>query len=145
MATLVESRNLRDVLNLITLIASALTKIDVFEPDRIELCVKTAQPVPHFATEHQEGSRRLLGFSASGKVEVQATIPPIQRITRSQAIDAQDLENQRHRRRKTAGHVAGLHAAAIVPQFSARQSSALARTGGFQRFKRRFQLDIGIQ
>jgi hypothetical protein len=51
-----------------------LAEIHIFKPQGIKLCVKTAQPLPHFAPEHQERPGRLLGFGRLGKILVETSI-----------------------------------------------------------------------
>ena len=76
-------------------IRRTLLEIDVLKPDWIELCVKTTQPLPHFAAEHQERAGRLFGFSGLGQIAIQAAISPVHRIRFQQTIDAQYFEGQR--------------------------------------------------
>ena len=51
----------------------------------MELCVKTAQPLPHFATEHQKRAGRLLDFAGLGKIQVETSIAAVYRIRRETA------------------------------------------------------------
>src|SRR5271157_4640579 len=88
----------------------------------MELCVKTAQPLPHFAPEHQEGSRRLLDLTRSIQIQIQAAIAPVHWIPRQHAIDPEYLQYQRQGRRKPPHSEARLYFARFVEQFSRRYS-----------------------
>ncbi len=79
----------------------APAKIDVFKPQRMKLCVKTAQPLPQIAPKHQERAGRLIGFGGLVEINVQASVTPIHGIPREHAVDAQDFENQSRRRRES--------------------------------------------
>ncbi len=63
-------RNLRYVLNLKTQIAGAAAEVDVLEPKWTEVCVKTAQALPHFAPQHEKRAGRLLHFLRPGQIEI---------------------------------------------------------------------------
>jgi hypothetical protein len=92
MATPMAGNHLRDILDFQSQIPHPLAKIHVFEPHRMKVCVKTAQPLPHVAPEHQKRSRRLISFGGPVEIHVQTPIAAIHGIPRQQAIDAQDFE-----------------------------------------------------
>ena len=77
----------RLVVHLVPVIAKSLAKVNIFEPDRKKLLIKPAQILPNLATKHQKRPGRLLDLGRFVMVKVVATVMPVGRVTRPQAID----------------------------------------------------------
>ncbi len=119
-ATLMSRCNFGHIANFKAQIAHALAEVHVFKPQWMELCVKTAQPLPHIAPEHQKGSGRLFGLRRSLQIQIQAAITPVHWIARKQTIDPKYLEHQRQRRGKAPQRETRLRFACLVHQFPRR-------------------------
>src|SRR5260370_30511352 len=145
MTTPMTSNHLRYILDFQPQIARALGEIDICEPKWIEACVKTTQPLPHFAPEHQERAGRLLYFSGLGKIEIHTTVAAVDSVRGPQTIDAKHLEGQRGRSGEAAERESGLRNSMLIHQFSGRQSDALAGAGLRQRVDWRGPLDIRVE
>jgi hypothetical protein len=124
MATPMLCDYLRYILDFQAQIAGPLAEIDVFKPQRMKLCVKTAQPLPQIAPKHQERARRLIGFGGLVEIHVQASVTPVHGIPWEHAIDTQDFEHQCRRRWEAAQRETGLDLAARVHQPSSSRSHA---------------------
>ena len=73
-ATPMARRNSRHIAYFKAQVTRPLTKVHVFKPQWMELCVKTAQPLPHFAPKHQESSRRLFDLAVVIHIAVQIQV-----------------------------------------------------------------------
>src|SRR5271165_1214663 len=112
---------------------STLAEIYVLKPQRMELDVETAEPIPDFAPEHQKRSGRLLDLGWSGGIEIQATIAPVDRIFGKNAIQAEHLVCQSERGRKAPDVKATLHGARTVEQLPCSEPGARLQTSFDQR------------
>jgi hypothetical protein len=112
--------NVRDILYFQAQVAGSLAEIHIFKPNGIELCVKTAQPLPHLAPKHQERARRLLYFCALRKVHVETSVGSVERVPRDHPVDAEDLEAQRRRSGKTAQRKATLRLTVLIGKLARR-------------------------
>src|SRR5579864_7640562 len=136
---------LRHILDFQSQIASPFAKIDVFEPERMKLCVKTAQPLPHVAAEEQKSAGRLVDFGRLAEIDVLASIAAIHGIARQHAIDSEDFEAQRRRRRKPAYSEAGLDLAGFVDEPSSSRAHPVASAGLSHWIDRRLEFRIRVE
>jgi hypothetical protein len=112
------SRNFRYIQDFQAKIARPFRKIHVLKPERTKLCVKSPQPMPHFAPEHEKRAGRLVAFGGLGKVDIQAPVTPVQRVGGEQVINAEHLECQRPGSGESPQRESSLNVAGLVNQFS---------------------------
>lgn len=109
----------------------------------MELFIHPAQPLPDVPASHQEGAGRLLDWPGLLEIATHVSVISIDRIGRPQPVDAQDLEGQGQRGRKTPDREPSLRLAVFRDQLSGRQS---VHSGSLDdRFHRIEQNRIGIQ
>src|SRR5258708_2067746 len=121
------SRNFWYIQDFQAKIPGPLREIDVLEPERMELCVKSPQPMPHFAPEHEKCAGRLVGrFRWPGKIDIQAPVTPVQRVGGKQVIDAEHFKSQRPGSRESPQCESSLNVAGLVNQLPRSQPNALS-------------------
>ena len=89
--------------------------------------VEAAERLPDIAPEHQKCSGRLFHRTRLIQIAIQVSVDAGSPDSRPQAIDSEQFENQRERRRKTADGKSGLRAPRRVDQLSRRQTVLTAR------------------
>jgi hypothetical protein len=142
---LVHRRGNRGISHLIVHIGDSLQKIDIFKPHWTKPFVEAAEPLPDIAAHHQKRTCGLLHVGGSVRIEVEAAVAPIYRISRDQAVQPKRLERERCRNRQTPHHESLLWTALRVNKFPCRGRDIFYTALGFECVEAGHQHRIGIE
>ena len=88
MPPLVARDGARNVEQTESCLAEPPAEVDVLEPDRPEPLVQAADGLQGFTAKHQERSGRLFDLAPAGWVQVEQTVPAIDRVRFPDPVDS---------------------------------------------------------